>query len=93
MTEVLGWIGSFLFAICGLPQALQSIRDGHSRGMNWGFISAWLGGEILTILYVLPKMDLPLLANYFSNLVFLLVILKYKIQERRPFVYRRKANV
>lgn len=92
MLEIVGWIGSFLFAICGLPQAMQSVKDGHSRGMNWGFITAWLGGEILTIAYVLPKMDLPLLANYISNLIFLLVILRYKIWERTDSLYLSKKR-
>lgn len=81
--ESIGWIGSFLFAICGLPQAIQSVRDGHSRGLNWAFILCWLGGEIFTILYVWPKMDLPLLTNYFINLIFLLIMLFYKIWERK----------
>ena len=80
--EFFGWIGSALFAICGLPQALQSIKDGHSRGLNWFFILAWLGGEIFTIIYVWPKMDIPLLANYLINLIFLGIMLKYKIWER-----------
>ena len=83
MLEIIGWIGSFLFAICGLPQAIQSYRDGHSRGLNWAFIAAWLGGEICTIAYVFPKGDLPLLTNYFANLVFLLIILRFKIWERK----------
>ena len=82
-TEILGWIGSILFAVCGAPQAWQCMRDGHSRGLNWFFLLAWLGGEILTILYVLPKMDLPLLANYFANLIFLLVMVRYKLWERK----------
>ena len=91
--EIIGWIGSFLFAICGLPQAIESYKTGHSRGLTWPFISMWLGGEILTILYVLPKMDLPLLANYFSNLVFLLVIARYKIWERKNGALSRNGKL
>lgn len=83
MNEFFGWIGSALFAICGLPQALQSIKDGNSRGLNWFFLLAWFGGEIFTIIYVWPKMDLPLLANYAVNLIFLGIMLKYKIWERK----------
>ena len=81
-TEILGWIGSILFAICGAPQAWQCMRDGHSRGLNWFFLLAWLGGEVLTIIYVWPKADYPLLANYLVNLVFLAVMLRYKVKER-----------
>jgi len=80
--ETVGWLGSILFALCGLPQAIQSWRDGHSRGLAWGFIGAWLGGELLTIAYVWPKADWPLLFNYFVNLIFLFVMLRYKLFER-----------
>lgn len=80
--EFVGWLGAVLFAICGLPQAIQCAKDGHARGLNWFFLLAWLGGEVLTIAYVLPKMDIPLLANYFVNLIFLLIMLRYKIWER-----------
>lgn len=82
MMETIGWIGAMLFAICGLPQAIQCAKDGHARGLNWFFLLAWLGGEILTIIYVWPKADMPLLANYMVNLVFLSVMLRYKIKER-----------
>ena len=80
--EYVGWIGAVLFAICGLPQAIQCTRDGHSRGLNWFFLMAWLCGEILTIVYIWPKQDYPLLFNYLLNLVFLVIMIRYKIWER-----------
>lgn len=80
--ELIGWMGAVLFAICGLPQAVQCAREGHARGLNWFFLLAWFWGEVFTIIYVWPKADYPLLFNYFLNLVFLLVILRYKIWER-----------
>ncbi len=83
MLDVIGWIGAALFAICGLPQAIQCYRAGHARGLDWTFLLMWFFGEVLTIIYVLPKMDLPLLFNYFMNLGFLLVMLKFKIWERK----------
>lgn len=81
--ELVGWAGSILFAICGLPQAIQCWKDGHSRGLNWFFLLAWFWGEIFTIAYVWPKADWPLLCNYFVNLVFLVVMVKFKIWERK----------
>ncbi len=79
---LLGWLGSILFAICAMPQAFQSWKDGHSQGMSWGFLLMWLGGEVLTIAYVLPKQDWPLLFNYAANLACLLVILRFKVTQR-----------
>lgn len=81
--EYIGWTGALLFAICGLPQAYQSWRDGHSRGLNWFFLLAWAGGEVLTVIYVWPKGDVPLLTNYFVNGIFLVIMLYYKIYPRK----------
>ena len=80
--EIIGWLGSILFAICGFPQAIQSIREGHSKGLGWPFLLMWFFGELLTIIYIWPKSDWPLLFNYSMNMVFLIVIIRYKIWER-----------
>ena len=79
--EQVGWVGSILFALCGLPQAIQSIQDGHSNGIAWGFLLMWLGGEVLTLYYVWQKDEklAPLLFNYSLNLIFLVVIIFYKL--------------
>lgn len=82
--EIIGWIGSALFAICGFPQMIQSIRDKHSDGLNWAFLGSWFTGEILTLMYVIPKLDWPLLFNYTFNLICLLPILYYKAFPKTP---------
>jgi uncharacterized protein with PQ loop repeat len=80
--DALGWIGGTMLAICGIPQAIQCAKDGHANGLNWGFIGLWGGGEILTLLYVFPKLDWPLLFNYTVNLLFLSPIVFYKLFPR-----------
>mgnify|MGYP000418236679 CR=1 FL=1 len=81
--ESIGWIGSVLFAMCGLPQAVECAKHGHARGLSWGFLLMWLGGEVFTIAYVVWKGSDPiLLANYLVNLIFLAIMLRYKIRER-----------
>jgi len=77
--ETIGWIGSILLAFCGLPQAIESYKTKSSEGLTWGFLFMWLSGEILTFLYVLPKLDLPLIFNYSANIIFLIIILYFKI--------------
>ena len=81
--EYIGWIGSILFAICGLPQALQSFKQGHSNGLTWSFLLMWFFGELFTLIYIIPKQDWPLIFNYTMNMGFLLVILKFKIWKRK----------
>jgi len=80
--ELLGWIGSLAFAICGLPQAILSYKQGHSAGISWGFISLWAIGEVLTLIYVFDKGHPPLIFNYVGNLIFVGIILRYKIWPR-----------
>jgi hypothetical protein len=77
--ETLGYIGSIMLAICGLPQAIESYKTKSSEGLTWGFIGLWFWGEIFTFAYILPKMDLPLLINYSVNIIFLSVIIYFKL--------------
>lgn len=81
--EIIGWIGSILFAACGLPQMIQSVREKHSHGLNWAFLGMWATGEILTLIYIIPKLDWPLLFNYCFNLVCLIPIMYYKAFPKR----------
>ena len=77
--ETIGYIGSIMLAICGLPQAIESYKTKSSEGLTWGFIGLWFWGEIFTFAYILPKMDLPLLINYSVNIIFLSVIIYFKL--------------
>ena len=81
--EIIGYIGSILLAICGLPQAIESYKTKSSEGLTWGFILLWFFGELFTFAYIIPKMDLPLLINYSANLIFLIIILYYKIFSKK----------
>ena len=81
--ENIGWLGSILLAFCGLPQAIESIKTKSSEGLTWGFIGMWFIGEICTFIYILPKMDLPLLFNYTANIIFLSIIIYYKLTSKR----------
>ena len=77
--ETIGYIGSIMLAICGLPQAIESYKTKSSEGLTWGFILLWLFGELFTFAYIIPKMDLPLLINYSTNIIFLTIIVYFKI--------------
>jgi uncharacterized protein with PQ loop repeat len=81
MVELVGWIAATAFAICALPQAIHSFKEGHSNDMTHGFLWLWFIGEVFTIPYVFIKhgwTDVPLLTNYFFNFGLLSVIMKYK---------------
>ncbi len=85
MIEAIGWTAGILFALCGLPQAIQSYKQGHSDGLHSGLLQMWFWGEVLTIAYVYLKhgFDGPLMLNYIANILFLLIIMKYKYRPRQ----------
>lgn len=82
MYDAIGWIGSILFAVCAIPQALQCYKQGHGVGLSWVFLLCWLFGELLTTVYIWPKQDWPLLFNYAINLACLAIIIYYKLRPR-----------
>ena len=82
MLETIGYIGAACFALSAVPQAYKSFKEGHSKGVSWGLLILWSLGEICLLIYTLPKQDYPLIVNYVSNLILLIVILKYKFKPR-----------
>lgn len=81
--SALGWIGAILLALCGLPQLVKSIREGHSNGMSWLFLLTWFVGEICMLAFVTFKFKgIILLLNYLLNVVVVGGILWYKIKPR-----------
>lgn len=85
MPDLVGWIGSILFAICGAPQALKSIREGHSRGMAPAFLAFWLGGELCYLYSTAAKFGFVswLVVNILGNIFFVLVIIYYAVFPRK----------
>lgn len=80
---IIGWFSAALFAICAMPQARKSRREGHSRGIDSTFLSMWALAEILGIIYVWDLGSHPLLLNYGLNLLFLSIIIYYKVFPRK----------
>jgi uncharacterized protein with PQ loop repeat len=81
--EVVGWLGAILFALCAVPQALISYKQGHSNGLSGWFLGMWLLGEILSLIYcIVVVKSIPILFNYSFSLLCLLIIGRYKIWPR-----------
>lgn len=81
--EYIGWIGSILLAFCGLPQAIESYKTKNSDGLTWGFLIMWGVGELFTIVYIIPKWHWPLIFNYTANIIFISIIVYYKLKPKR----------
>lgn len=80
MMDYIGWIGGILLAFCGLPQAWESYKTKSAAGLTWGFLGLWGIGEIFTIIYIIPKWHWPLIFNYTANIIFISIIVYYKIR-------------
>lgn len=83
MLEVMAWLGSFSLAICGAPIAIDSIKNGHSNGVNWNFICLWLFGEVCLFVYVVSLLDVILIFNYGLNIILISIIIWYRFFPRR----------
>lgn len=81
--ETIGWIGSILLAFCGLPQAIESYKTKNSDGLTWGFLIMWGVGELFTIVYIIPKWHWPLIFNYTANIIFISIIVYYKLKPKK----------
>jgi len=79
---MIGWLGSILFAICALPQAIHTFRTKKSDDVSELFLWLWFWGEIFTLIYIFysdymqGNYHVPLYFNYLFNL-FLLFYLLY----------------
>jgi uncharacterized protein with PQ loop repeat len=83
----IGWVGSILFSVCGLPQSIKTWKDGNADGLDMNFLLLWTGGEIFTLIAVLDQAPkIYLIFNYFSNLIFLLVIWRFKLYPRKALI-------
>lgn len=79
--SIVGWLGSICLGLCGLPQAYKCHKTKSAEGVSSAFLFLWLTGEIATLVYVVPKLDFPLICNYLFNIALICVILRYKYEE------------
>lgn len=83
MIQIIGYIGSVAYALSGIPQAILSIKNGHSRGVSRGFAMLSVIGSSLSLIYALPRGDYVLLLNFGANIIVWGTVLKYSYFERR----------
>ncbi len=84
MNNVLGWIGSICFALCGLPQAIKCVRQGNTQGLSTLFLTLWSVGSVCYIMAVWTEFGwVPwMMMNYIMNLIWLVTIFRYRLWPR-----------
>ncbi|MFA8433281.1 MAG: PQ-loop domain-containing transporter [Marinifilaceae bacterium] len=84
VNEIIGWMGSIMFAICALPQVIHTWRTRKSDDLSEMFLWLWFWGEVFTFYYILygdfkqGVYHVPLYFNYFFNLVLVLYLVYAK---------------
>ncbi len=82
--QFIGWIGAFLFAICAVPQVIQTWHTKKAGDLSWLFLFFWISGELLTLIYIviddlLVKIThFPLYINYLFNIILVLYLIYAK---------------
>ena len=77
MTNIVVTLGSVLLALCGLPEAIASYKT-KKCSVGWGMLLMWLFGEILLTIFAFQTHQYVLLINYFANLTFVGIMIRYK---------------
>ena len=77
---MIGYIGAALLAICALPQAIFSVKNGHSHGLSLLFLWSWFLGEVFMLYFVIDTVGPqgPLFWNYYINTVLVFIIVYYR---------------
>lgn len=73
--DTMGWIGSVALLICSLPQAVKSVKQGHSEGLSPLMLWLWLIGMVAMLIYFIPLQLWPPVISYAFNLFVASVII------------------
>lgn len=79
MWDILGYIASFCFIVCGFPQLILCVKQGHGDGISHGFMWLWLLGELALVFYTSLGLgwNIPLFLNASLCSIICLIIMKY----------------
>ena len=99
--EIMGWMGSILFAICALPQVVHTYKTRKVDDLNELFIWLWFLGEVFTFWYIIVDdinnkiYHIPLYFNYLFNLimVFYLIYAKYRYNSKPTSLAMLKRRI
>ncbi|HDH51755.1 MAG TPA: PQ-loop repeat-containing protein [Nitrospirae bacterium] len=85
MADLIGWIGSVAFAVCGFPQAWECFKSKSAKGISPVFVGLWLTGEVCYVISVLMKFGWVtwMMFNYLANLVSIAVIGYYMVKDKK----------
>lgn len=84
--ETVGWISGFLLVICGIPQVVKCIKQGHAHGISHLGVWLWILGETLGLIYVSWLYKWPLMFSAALTCVNAGIILRYILLPDRSLI-------
>lgn len=80
MISLLGYVSGICVALCGFPETVRTYRRKQCH-LGWGMLLLWFFGEIGLTIYELYSIDPspPLLLNYILNIIFISIMIYYKV--------------
>jgi len=82
--ETIGYLGSLLLTVCGIPEVIRTIKDGKCH-LGWSMIVLWTLGEVFMIAYAFYLWNGPLIMNYTFNFFVVGIMLFYKIKNIKRY--------
>lgn len=90
--EVIGWLGSILLSLCGLPEAYRTWRDKRCYA-GWGLLIMWYLGEVCFIIFEFSgEIRLQRLGNYILNFLIVGYLMYYKVKNMKERKQQRKLK-
>jgi uncharacterized protein with PQ loop repeat len=66
--DIFLWLGSAALMVCSVPQCIQSVRQGHSRGLNRLMLWLWVFGMGCCLVFFIDAAVWPMVMNYAFNM-------------------------
>ena len=83
LTNLLGNVAAFLTTISFLPQAIKTIRSGHTKHLSLPMYLLFVSGVFLWILYGVSNNQLPIILGNAITFLFAGTILTFKLRDLR----------
>ena len=89
LAPILGWIATFLFTICYIPQIIKTAKTQTVDGLSFLLLFIQFVGNIVALWYATLISQKPLQVKYVLALVFLAICIGLYLQVRN----RQKKSV
>jgi uncharacterized protein with PQ loop repeat len=94
MIESIGWLGSSLFMVCSITQAIHTTKTNSAKDLSWIFLLTWFSALFFSMVYMVldqSKFISSVFWNYFVSLACVYLIIRVKLKTDR--ITETKGNL